>query len=924
MELTQFIPYYPSIEDVDFFKKISAKNEFINFKLSSMEEIPSERGQLLRHQELLSRFLSSHTLYDSILIIHEMGTGKSCTASAIINKVLEEQSQIKKVLYLTRRPGLLNNFRKEFVQVCSKENSFENDKIKFLTTMTFTKFAKHNFKGNFSKYDNTIIILDEIHNLRETGDSQTYDFFMDFLHRVRNCKILLMSGTPMKDTSSEIISVLNLILPTDKQLLIKDVFGDNDVLTNEGRRLLKNSMKGRVSYLKKMNTPNITTTFKGEIIKSKFKYFKLITDEMVTDGEQFKRYQQSFKDDANEGLHYNRSQSILFGTSGTIEEAKKSIQRGKDVSEKLNILKNYSSKYSESIKTILDASTKGKNVFVYNKYVQNMGLKLFSNLLRMFGFSEANGTETTKGKRYMLLTGSIETDKKSTNKFMKFKNRNEKNKIEKLLKRFNNDDNKNGDFISVILGSPSVSEGYTFKNVQLIDIHTPWFNYSTIVQSIARGVRLGSHKALLEDLPNVDVEVYQRATLTGVLDSVDVNDYVLCESKDVNVKKIEQILKEEAIDCAFTYERNKKDSSFDYSRECEYNNCEYKCNSFIPKNESDIDFSTYNLYYLNPQYMIDTVKSVFAKKSCVTLHELLIATNTQSNVNKLLESMEMLISSNELISDNMGLKCLLRETNNVFYLVNHLVDSNTLLDSYYERQPHVDTSEIISLSDVDVDYKNVIVDIYNTTTIKDLIFKMRKLSSYDRELVLESNLNLPKPNELINEYFFGYYQEKMGVIYSWYLLSQGILRSKDLEDNVWESSGSDFVEYFKEILKSEEEIIKKKAMDIFKQKTGEEEPDAYYGLMRYTDDVSGTNNHFRFCLKKIDKPGIDKLNQQSKGQNYLSYQKTLLSNLISSLKIDVSMYPKFPNISKNISGTLLFNFFKENNILIRDEACGKR
>ena len=41
----------------------------------------------LKHQKTIAKYMSSHTLNDSMLISHEMGTGKTYVAIALINKI---------------------------------------------------------------------------------------------------------------------------------------------------------------------------------------------------------------------------------------------------------------------------------------------------------------------------------------------------------------------------------------------------------------------------------------------------------------------------------------------------------------------------------------------------------------------------------------------------------------------------------------------------------------------------------------------------------------------------------------------------------------------------------------------------------------------------------------------------------------------
>jgi hypothetical protein len=101
-----------------------------------------------------------------------------------------------------------------------------------------------------------------------------------------------------------------------------------------------------------------------------------------------------------------------------------------------------------------------------------------------------------------------------------------------LVNRFNQPDNMTGKIINVIIGSRKISEGFTFKNVQIIDIHTPWFNYSETSQVIARGHRLGSHKDLVEQGLDPQVAIYQRVSIpnNGVA-SIDFTMYKMSEHK---------------------------------------------------------------------------------------------------------------------------------------------------------------------------------------------------------------------------------------------------------------------------------------------------------------------------------------------------------------------------------------------------------
>jgi hypothetical protein len=80
----------------------------------------------------------------------------------------------------------------------------------------------------------------------------------------------------------------------------------------------------------------------------------------------------------------------------------------------------------------------------------------------------------------------------------------------------------------------------------------------------------------------------------------------MSEDKDISIKHIIRIIMEAAFDCALNYFRNHI-TGHDGERECDYVSCDYKCNGVnmtmiedgLPNDQ--LDYSTYQLYYANPQ-----------------------------------------------------------------------------------------------------------------------------------------------------------------------------------------------------------------------------------------------------------------------------------------------------------------------------------
>ena len=141
-----------------------------------------------KHQKIIAKFLSSYTPYNGLLVFHEMGTGKTC-ATIAATELIREQGRYKGVLYLAPGGALVDNFRNELIFKCTDgryipENYDElttNKKTiaikkttkfyKLFTYDTFTKFIKNE---NYEKYDNFVIVLDEVHNISSTTNNYGY------------------------------------------------------------------------------------------------------------------------------------------------------------------------------------------------------------------------------------------------------------------------------------------------------------------------------------------------------------------------------------------------------------------------------------------------------------------------------------------------------------------------------------------------------------------------------------------------------------------------------------------------------------------------------------------------------------------------------------------------------------------------------
>lgn len=783
--IEDFLPKYPNIDPVLGFDKtvldpysgkitfqaaIHNKQEFRELTLDRTEQRP-EPGKPYKHQSAIARFLSSHTIYNSLLLDHEMGTGKSCSAFSAIESIRSTSNNFKGALVLTRGPRILDNLIKELVYVCTsgkyipseaERKLTENERKRRLTKLvsdfytfdTFEKFAKGiaplSDARLAEKYSNLIIVIDEVHNLRLHGEeSRNYKSIHRLLHSVKNSKIIIMSGTPMKDDPSEISDVLNLILPMSKQLPSGSDF-KKQYLVQHGSNLstrytikpnmvepFKDNIRGYVSYLKAM-TSDTKVQYMGGTVEPGLKHFKVMQHEMSP--FQTDAYKTAYKMDtagktvydiidsreesgSTSGIYSNARQASLFvfpdGSYGKAgfdkfftKEARNQIfhykptpalisaLRAPTEMETLRNIYKFSSTYGAIIESILN--NPDKLHFIYDSFVHGSGSIVLGKLLGLFGFSMASGNEVSDGKRYAILTNSTASQKS----------------VSDIIKKFNSKENRLGNIIRVIIGSKILAEGITLKNVREIHIATPHWNYSELAQAIARGIRLESHRALIEAGIDPVVRVYQHVAMpakSANVPSIDLEMYTLCESKDISIKAVERLLKEAAVDCSIFYARNI--GMADGSRDCDYQKCNYKCDG-IEGQSGSIDMSTYNLYYKTKTDVANAIAQLFKNNDTMTFLAIktvlqrphfVLEKGTYESYSEfdIVSELKNLIINNTPVKNKLGINCYLREKSDVYFLVDTISAGDDFLSSEYARRPVITNYESFDDASTNVFMKSI-------------------------------------------------------------------------------------------------------------------------------------------------------------------------------------------------------------------------
>jgi hypothetical protein len=366
---------YPTLNDPNFNTKIALSKEFFDTKMDvdNAKNVEKEADilcnaqiELAPNQQFVRNFLSVETPYNSLLLYHGLGTGKTCSAISVAEEMRDYMKQmgITQQIMVIASPNVQENFRLQLfderelreiepgvwnIRACTgnkfiKEINPMNMKgltrekiikqIRRLISSHYLFFGYNEFanyarthassigisqddaviqevrrkapagasvgvgvgvgvgvakKGRKSAADvakaaemetlaietlsvaklrklfaNTLIIIDEVHNIRITDDNRdkrVAKILFQIVQKVNNVRLLLLSGTPMYNSYKEIVWLINLMNLNDRRATIDiaDVFDErgNFRVDSDGREigkeLLVRKATGYVSFVRGEN-----------------------------------------------------------------------------------------------------------------------------------------------------------------------------------------------------------------------------------------------------------------------------------------------------------------------------------------------------------------------------------------------------------------------------------------------------------------------------------------------------------------------------------------------------------------------------------------------------------------------------------------------------------------------------------------------
>jgi hypothetical protein len=369
-------------------------------------------------------------------------------------------------------------------------------------------------KDDYIDLDNAVLIIDEVHNLFRPLQTQREQHeylekeLLD-LKRHPNLKIVILTATP-GDNINDVVKLINIIRDVSSPPI-----KEPDVNNEDDMNQFKKDIRGLISFFDmSKDTTKFPVVIDDEIpIKYPMssaqldKYIEMYNEvkpghkdfAKLTKDNQANKYWQSARKYAN--TLYNFDKGMVLS----------------DFSAKLpGLLENIKKDYYEKH-------------YVYSAFFENRGygghgILAIAKELEKLGYTKLTVSEAKrlnkagelpkKNSRYILAT-SKEIGEEGSSEAGK--------NLHEMIKIFNNEANKDGGIVQVLLASQGFNEGIDLKGVRHIHFFEPLITMASDRQTIGRAARYCSHSDLDKDNGEWTVKVHRYMSDMPV-DNVKQND----------------------------------------------------------------------------------------------------------------------------------------------------------------------------------------------------------------------------------------------------------------------------------------------------------------------------------------------------------------------------------------------------------------
>lgn len=563
------------------YKAIQTKKDF---EEQVKRECPKDTFTKAIYQHFLSQYMSINSSHNSLLLYHSVGLGKTCSAVSIAEVFLKAHNMFDGPdVFVILPASLKTNF---------KETIFDDVKdIKQCTSDTYRSLSHHLTKDvkqiikkryNIYSYDefanyyeknenidisNKLIIVDEVHNIRKNANKnkRVYDALNGVLSKGKNNKLVLMTATPMYNTTVELLDIFKLILINEKEsgTQMTELRKSSFQLNDKTKELLVNLSSKYVSYIDSNNpysfafkirpdglitNKNWATQIKYGVYPSKIGSLQKIKKDNFAD--------ENIEEDEDEKNNFSvglMTMNVVFPKNFDSVFMKHNTQPmtltyNENYKNYLYPDEQHLGRCATKLYTICEKVKKSQGiVLIYSRFLwkgiipmaialEHMGMTR-SGVKQSFLKKGAKVSDELKGKKYAILTTP---DKDITG--------NNSESFDKLINRINSPSNINGDDIKIVLITQKASEGISFFNIREVHIIDPWYHINRFEQIIGRAIRKCSHINLPFDERNV--MIFLHCVINDKKGKTyDELAYDIVSKKLQATVEINQIIKKNAIDC---------------------------------------------------------------------------------------------------------------------------------------------------------------------------------------------------------------------------------------------------------------------------------------------------------------------------------------------------------------------------------------
>jgi hypothetical protein len=522
--------------------------------------------------------------------------------------------------------------RYDFYGYISLKNYIKNliDGVKISDPVRKEQMENNILRQEFS---GRLLIIDEAHNLRdiptekakeEAVDSQADEkddmksgkeltpYLMRVLRVAEGLKLLLLTGTPMYNTHSEIVFLMNLVNANEKRGIVSDtdVFTIGGQVTPRGEELLAEFASRHVSFMRGENPRSFPMRLMPE--EGRFKYpaenpvgvpiadkdkvlseklpivGSYMTDKLEADYFQMHKTITGSKGGMSPIMIETLVQNGNFvwpvlegqgevdiesrvGYEGFIRsfeslkedkmKPRKYRPRGADGGKWMSSLDLVSPKAARVIQSV--SSAEGV-CFVYSRFVQSgaLPLALFMEVAGLIPYGRepllSGGPRAVGGR--LCYCGMYE--KAHTNVDHAFSqatyalltgDKTLTKRVDTLVKASQAPENKDGKIIKVIIGSQIAAEGIDLRYIRECHIFDSWFHLNKTEQIIGRSIRFCSHSLLPEQKRNTTIFMHVNLFSVHPNETADLYSYRLAYKKAEKVGNVSRIIKRNAVDCNLTH-----------------------------------------------------------------------------------------------------------------------------------------------------------------------------------------------------------------------------------------------------------------------------------------------------------------------------------------------------------------------------------